>query len=83
MAIPFESPTAKDQRESSMPSFCNSEAEGVSSRAVFDATDPADHGTVTAAEPLRFRVIWSPRFATVEHSQVNAGLVHIAAYPPK
>ena len=28
---------------SSMPSFCNSEAEGVSS--VFDATDAVDHGS--------------------------------------
>ena len=55
-----------------MPSFCSSQAEGVLS-LVFDAADPTDHGTVIAAKPLHFRVIWSPRFATMEHSRVNTG----------
>ena len=38
---------------SSMPNFCSSEAEGGSS-LVSDATDPTDHRTVIAAEPLQF-----------------------------
>ena len=59
-----------------MPSFCSSQAEGVLS-LVFDAADPTDHGTVIAVKLLHFRVIWSPRFATMEHSRANTGLVHL------
>ena len=44
------------------------------------ATDPTDHGTVIAAEPPHFGFLWLPRFATMEHSWANVGLVHLATY---
>ena len=57
-----------------MSCFCSSEAEGVSS--VFDATNPMDYDTVIVAQPPQLGFLWSPRFATMEHSRANAGLVH-------
>ena len=64
---------------SSMSSFSSNEAVGVLS--VSDSTDPMDHGTVIAAKLPQFGFLWSPRFATMEHSWLNAGLVHLALYP--
>ena len=64
---------------SMMSSFCSREAEGVVSLS--DATDPTDHCKVIAAESPQLGFLWSPRFATMEHSQANAGLVHLAMYP--
>ena len=58
-----------------MWSFCCSEAEGVSS--VFDATDPTDNGTVIAAELPELVFLWSPCFATMDHSRANAGHIHL------
>ena len=49
--------------------------------SVFDATDPTDHGTVIATELMQFGAIWSPSFVTIEHSQANTGLAHLATYP--
>ena len=43
--------------------------------------DPADHGMVIAAEPLQIKLIWYQGVATVKHSLVNAGPVHLATYP--
>ena len=61
---------------SSMPSFWSSEAFGFFV-SVFCATEPADHGTVIAAEPLQVRGIRSPRVATMEHNQKDIGNVYV------
>ena len=43
--------------------------------------DPADHGMAIAAEPLQIKLIGYQGVATVKHSRVNAGPVHLATYP--
>ena len=58
---------------SSMPGFSSSEWGWGCFVSVFDSTDPTDHDTGIVAEPLHFRFLWSPRFATMEHSWANAG----------
>ena len=54
--------------------FWGNEAKGVSSRSL------VDYGTVIATEPLQNRGMWSPRFATVEHSWVNAVAVKLLVH---
>ena len=78
MAIPSGSPSANDRCNIISIKFpsCWRWCCFVS---VFDATDPADLATVIAPEPLHFRVVWSPCFAT--DSRANVGLVHFAEYP--
>ena len=56
---------------SSMPSFCSSEAEGVSSTSLMPQIQ------LIMARSLQWN---HSRFTTMEHSQVNAGLIHLATY---
>ena len=56
---------------SSMPSFCSSEAEGVSSTSLMPQIQ-----LIMARSLQRSH----SRFTTMEHSQVNAGLIHLATY---
>ena len=71
--------------KSSMSSFCSSKADGVSSLSLKQiqtgVTDPADYGAVITIELLQFRIVWSPRVATVEHSRANGGFADLSAYP--
>ena len=71
MAIASESPTVKDWQYPHCQVSVVVKLGCVVS--VFGAKDPADHGTVIAAEPLQFMVIWSPRLTTVEYSRANTG----------
>ena len=65
-----------------MPNSFSSEAVGVSSlmpRLWCQRSNGSWHGHCGGAATVRF--LWSPRFATMEHSQKNTDLAHLATYP--
>ena len=62
-----------------MPSFCSSEAEGVSSLSPMPQIQQIKAQSLLQGAAVQGYLV--PRFTTMEHSWVKAGLVHLAAYP--